>query len=332
MRIHCLPGACHSGCGSSEKDCVAAWKKVAGPLVELVHGAIPLPMAKEIAHNPDFALLGIAIARGGGLLQHDTKILPGDVRQKVQALMIEHTKQELAKLQDAGQGGASVAGRRDACSTLSSLGAAGSEVFVPRIGGGSTALWCRGRGGRVAPKSLTELQFADHETDLDMAVNDSDERPAAPADGTQRVPAGGLGSMFHFEFPTSEQTECEDVASWVAASAGFVTDLIGRGAKVHSYARSLARHVLLAEVPDPRGAGLTGDEAWALLRDLVLAVAASATDAAIAAWARSFVGECAAVEESAVGGGRGSGPLCKLPWRQMHGRLDFGVKRRTGTL
>ena len=278
-----------------------------------MHGAIPLPMAKEIAHNPDFALLGIAIARGGGLLQHDAKILPGDVRQKVQALMIEHTKQELAKLQDAGQGGASVAGRRDACSTLSSLGAAGSEVFVPRIGGGSTALWCRGRGGRVAPKSLTELQFADHETDLDMAVNDPDERPAAPADGTHRVPAGGLGSMFRFEFPTSEQTEREDVASWVAASAGFVTDLSGRGDKVHSYARSLAGHVLLAEVPDPRGAGLTSDEAWALVRDRVLVLAASSTDSAIAAWARSFSGEYATAEDSAVSGGLGSGPLCKLP-------------------
>ena len=102
-------------------------------------------MAKEVAHNPDFVLLGIAIARGGGLLQHEAKTLPGDVRQKVQALMIEHTKQELAKLQDAGQGGASVAGRLDACSTLSSLGAAGSEVFVPRIGGGF--------GGTVVPWS-----------------------------------------------------------------------------------------------------------------------------------------------------------------------------------
>ena len=70
--------------------------------------------------------------------------MPGDVRQKAQALMIEHTKQELAKLQDAGQGGASVEGRLGACSKLSSLGAAGSEVFVPRIVGGSAAPWCRG--------------------------------------------------------------------------------------------------------------------------------------------------------------------------------------------
>ena len=114
-----------------------------------------------------------------------------------------------------------------------------------------------------------------------MAVNDPDERPAAPTDGTQRVPAGGLGSMFRFEFPTSEQTERDDIASWVAASAGFVTDLIGRGAKVHSYARSLAGHVLLAEVPDPRGAGLTSDEAWALVRDRVLTLAASFTDAGL---------------------------------------------------
>ena len=100
----------------------------------------------------------------------------------------------------------------------------------------------------------------------------------------------------------------------MVASAEFVTDLIGRGVKVRSYACSLVGHVLLAEVPDPRGAGVTSDEAWALVRDRVLAVAASATDATTtAAWARSFVGKCAAVEESAVGGGRGSGPLCKLP-------------------
>ena len=107
--------------------------------------------------------------------------------------------------------------------------------------------------------------------------------------------------MFRFEFPTSGQTEREDVASWVAASAGFVADLNGRGDKVHSYARLLARHVLLAEVPDPRDAGLTSDEAWAFVRDRVLALAASSTDAAIAAWARSFVGEYVTAEDSAVG-------------------------------
>ena len=94
----------------------------------------------------------------------------------------------------------------------------------------------------------------------------------------------------------------------------------------------LAGHVLLAEVPDPRGAGLTSDEAWALVRDRVLALAASSTDAAIAAWARSFVGEYAAVEDSAVGGGRGSGPLCKLPGFMRPGEEAscsiFGVQWR----
>ena len=69
---------------------------------------------------------------------------------------------------------------------------------------------------------------------LDMAVNDPDEQPVAPADGTQRVPAGGLRSMFRFDIPTSEQAERNNVASWVAASAGFITDLIGRGVKVQS--------------------------------------------------------------------------------------------------
>ena len=54
-----------------------------------------------------------------------------------------------------------------------------------------------------------ELKFADHETELDMAVNDPDERPTAPADGTQRVPSNGLGAMFRFDFATPEQPERE---------------------------------------------------------------------------------------------------------------------------
>ena len=44
----------------------------------------------------------------------------------------------------------------------------------------------------MAPKSLTDLTFDDIEQDLDAAVNDADERPAAPPSSESRVPAGGL--------------------------------------------------------------------------------------------------------------------------------------------
>ena len=198
-----------------------------------------MPMFKEVTNNPDNLVLLIGIARGGGLLQHEKKIMPLEVRGAVVEKMVAWQKHQLSKA-DGPQGGSAVLAREGAVSTLESLGAASAEVFVPSLGGGAAALWCRGRGGRKAPKSLVDIRCADHEADLDSAVNDPDVRPAAPASGTQRVPVTGLGEMFKMEYASGELVAREKAADWLAEASAFVADLAGQGDKVRSYARSLA--------------------------------------------------------------------------------------------
>ena len=314
-RIPCIAGACHAGCGRTLADCKAEWKKVA-PDVELVHGALPTPLYREVTNNPNNMLLLVGFARGGGLLQHEKKIEPLEVREAVVEKMVAWQKHQLSK-GDGPQGGALVDGNRGSVSTLASLGAAGDEVFAPAIGGGALGVWCRGRGGRKAPKVLVDLHYADHEADLDATVNDPDVRPAAPADGTQRVPVTGLGDFWKLDSASPEEQHREAAAEWVAAAPTYVADLVGQADSVRSYSRSLAAHLLLAEMPDPKGAGISPDEAWGLVRLRAFELASTSTDSTIARWAGSFADEFAEQEDdaaAAVGGsGRSVAPVSQLP-------------------
>jgi hypothetical protein len=90
------------------------------------------------------------------------------------------------------------------------------------LGGGSAALWCRGRGSHVALKSLTELKFDDIDQDLGAVVNDADARPAAPSESSRRVPAQGLGSMFKHTFPSEEELWREATADWLVEAPWLV--------------------------------------------------------------------------------------------------------------
>ena len=118
-------------------------------------------------------LILVGFARGGGLRQHEKKIEPLEVREAVVEKMVAWQKHQLSK-GDGPQGGALVGESRSSVSKLVSLGAAGEEVFAPAIGGGALGVWCCGRGGRKARKVLVDLHYADHEADLDAAVNDPD--------------------------------------------------------------------------------------------------------------------------------------------------------------
>jgi hypothetical protein len=93
--------------------------------------------------------------------------------------------------------------------------------------------------------------------------------------------------------------------------------LVGQTDSVRSYSRSLAAQLLLSEMPDPQGAGLTPDEAWGLVRLRAFKLSATCTDAAIAQWAGTFADEFAVQAEcaaAAVGGsGRGVVAVSQLP-------------------
>ena len=151
---------------------MAVWKAVALD-VEVVHGALLTPLYREFTNNPNNMLILVGFARGGGLLQHEKKIEPLEVREAVVEKMVAWQKYQLSK-GDGSKGGALVGEHRSSVSTLVSFGAASDEVFAPAIGGGALGVWCRGRGGRKAPKVLVDLHYADHEADLDAAVNDPD--------------------------------------------------------------------------------------------------------------------------------------------------------------
>ena len=151
-----------------------------------------------------------------------------------------------------------------------------------------------------------DLHYAYHEADLDAAVNDPDVRPAAPADGTQRVPVAGLDGFWKLDSASPEESHREAAADWVAAAPVYVADLVGQAGSVLSYSRSLAAHLLLAEMSNPQGAGLTPDEAWGLVRLRSFELAATSTDSAIARWARTFAGDFAVREASAAAAVGGS--------------------------
>ena len=155
------------------------------------------------------------------------------------------------------------------------------------------ALWCRGRGGRTAPKSLVDLKFDDAEQDLDAVVNDSDRRPAPPTASGTEVPACGLGEMFKFQFASADDVAREAVADWLTSAPAFASDVAAQGVGVRSYVRSLGTTVLLAETLDPLASGISPNDAWSSVRNRVLLRAATSTDAAIATWARSFTFEAA---------------------------------------
>ena len=295
---YCFAGACFGGCGKKKEECEADWKAL-HPKITVRHGAIPMPLFKlvQTSVNSNWALVRVGFARGGGLLQHQKRIEAGDVRSAVVDLMQEYLKQKIAKATpDGGSGGASGAAVSDVRSTTASGGVAceeaGAEADEPLVtaplGGGAVALWSRGRGGRIAPKTLTDLTFDDIEQDLDAAVNDADERPPAPPSSENRVPAAGLGEMFKRIFPSDEDVEREEAADWLVEATSMAADLAGQGAGVRSFIRSLAVSLLLTEVADPRASDLTPDAAWQLVRARTLALAATSTTAAIQSWALSF--------------------------------------------
>ena len=114
--------------------------------MEIVHGALPTPLYRELTNNPSNMLILVGFVRGGGLRQHEKKIEPLEVREAVVEKMVAWQKHQLSK-GDGPQGGALVGERRSSVSALVSLGAAGEEVFAPAIGGGALGLWCCGRGG-----------------------------------------------------------------------------------------------------------------------------------------------------------------------------------------
>ena len=70
--------------------------------------------------------------------------------------------------------------------------------------------------------------------------------------------------------------------------------------------RSLARTLLMAEVPAPLDSQLTPDEAWALVRQRVLEFAVRSTEAATATWAASLWPQSAV--EQPVGGAATAAP------------------------
>ena len=113
-------------------------------------------------------------------------------------------------------------------------------------------------------------------------------RPPPPLSSSARVPARGLGGFFKFIFPSEDDLWRVATADWLLESESLTSALAGQGAGVHSYVRSLGVTLLLAEVADPRTSDLTAEAAWVLVRSRALAVAATATDAAIQDWALSF--------------------------------------------
>ena len=177
-------------------------------------------------------------------------------------------------------------------SAVSAAPAALGTADVP-VGGGSVALWCRGRGGRTAPKSLVDLKFDGAEQDLDAVVNDSDRRPAPPTASGTEVPACGLGEMFKFQFASADDASREAVADWLASSPEFASDVAAQGVGVRYYVRSLGTAVLLSETPDSLASGISLGDAWSSVRNRVLLRAATSADAAISTWARSFTYDAA---------------------------------------
>ena len=117
----------------------------------------------------------------------------------------------------------------------------------------------------------------------------------------------GLGDFWKLDSASPEDLHREAAAEWVAAAPVYVADLVGQIDSVRSYSRSVAAHLLLAEMPDPQGAGLSPDEAWGLVRLRAFELAATSTDSAIVRWARTFAGEFAVQEASAVAAVGGSG-------------------------
>ena len=172
-----------------------------------------------------------------------------------------------------------------------SAASAGLGTTDVPVGGGSVALWCRGRGGRTAPKSLVDLKFDDAEQDLDAVVNNSDRRPAPPTSSGTEVPACGLGEMFKFQSASADDGAREAVADWLTPAPEHASDVAAQGAGVRSYVRSLGTAVLLAETLDPLASGMSPGVAWSSVRNRVLMRAATSTDEAIATWARSFTHE-----------------------------------------
>ena len=291
--VYCFAGACHAGCGKSKSQCEADWKAFDGSIV-VKHTALPLPIAKVIKMSPDpeFTLVRAALARGGGLKEHDKCIAPKAVAASVGKLLADYVMQKTAKsatdAADGGSGGSVMPAARAPRTTGVSGGDVCEDLESLPLGGGSAALFCKGRGGRACPKSLAELKFADHEQDLDSVVNDRDERPPTPLSSSARVPARGLGDFFKFIFPSEDDLWREATADWLLESASLASALAGQGAGVQSYVRSLGVTLLLNEVADPRASDLDSEAAWLLVRSRALAVAATATDAAIQDWALSF--------------------------------------------
>ena len=308
-----MTGACFGGCGKKKEKCESEWKAL-HPNITVRHGAIPTLLFKVVQTSVSvgWALVRVGFARGGGLLQHRKRIEPGDVRSVDSGLMAEYLKQKVTEAPpDGGSGGAAGASSRDVRSTTApggvvceEAGAVAEEpLHTAPLGGGAVALWSRGRDGRVVPKSLTDLTFDDIEQDLDAAVNDADERPAAPPSGENRVPAGGLGDMFKRIFP-SDGVWREATADWFVEASAMAVDLTGQSAGVRSFVRSLASALLLAEVADPRTSDLSTDAAWQLVRARTLALAATSPTSAIQSWALSFCDSEVEVGAGLVGLGR----------------------------
>ena len=127
---YCFAGACFGGCGKKKEECEADWKAL-HPKITVRHGAIPMPLFKlvQTSVNPNWALVRVGFARGGGLLQHQKRIEAGDVRSAVVVLMQEYVKQKIAKATpDGGNGGASGAAVSDVRSTTASGGVACEEA------------------------------------------------------------------------------------------------------------------------------------------------------------------------------------------------------------
>ena len=121
---------------------------------------------------------------------------------------------------------------------------------------------CPLRAKQTAPDvsisdSESETTACDYDTDTELAGIDDDDD--SPTDGETKLPTFSMVRTLH------ESVDVVRVASFPPPPA----------------VEPLAVHVLLAEVPDQRGAGLTSDEAWALVRDRVLTLAASFTDAGL---------------------------------------------------
>ena len=241
---HCFPGGGHCRCGTDLNVCRKAWQERG--FKEVRHGQLPKPLATKISSDPKYLVVLAGVARIGGLLGHDTKILAADVKAAVVARMATYRQQQpppraapkVGGAVDEGHSGTAVVKVCSAESTSQAAGPgacgenalamwSGTVGAAPRLdgtldfteedeplgaapvgevcareelgaqsGGGGLSLWCRGRGGRVAPAALTKLTCFDRECALDALVNDADSRPLPMPPGTRRVPASGLGDRF----------------------------------------------------------------------------------------------------------------------------------------